>query len=55
MIFEVWFYKGDKKITEKTFKTRDKQSLMFEIFTCGIDADSYFIISKRINDEKKNG
>jgi len=54
-VYEVWFYKEDKKIAEKTFKMRDKQSLMFEIFTCGIDADSYFIIPKRTDNEKKNG
>ena len=47
MEYEVWFYKRDKKIAEKTYKTRDYQSLMFEILSEKIDADSYFITKRR--------
>ena len=52
MKYEVWFYKGDKKIAEKTYKTRDRQSLMAEIFLEDIDADNYFIIERRKNEQK---
>ena len=46
MKYEVWFYKGDKKVAEKIYKTRDYQSLMFEVLGEKIDADNYFILKK---------
>ena len=47
MEYEVWFYKGNKKITEKTYKARDYQSLMFKILSEKINADNYFITKRR--------
>jgi len=50
MIYEVLFFKGDKKVAKKRYKVKDYQNLMFKLLEENIEADSWFI--DKINDKE---